>query len=206
MCRLIISAGGRFPAACCAASASRGAAQDLERRVPRPRCSPGSASSRDPRLEHRRVIAPARCARKRDRPARQPRTPRRGRACRRSRRARSAVCEQLEAALGDIGQQRVAVAEMAVGRRGADPGRARRVGEGEARPAPSARSDRARRGSAPRADCRDDSPCAARPVFRPAHVNGSYMSPVTKAGKIVKGPGWRPAAARLRRAAPACWR
>ena len=41
--------------------------------------------------------------------------------------------EQLEAAARHIGHQRVAVAEMAIGRRRADPGRARRVGEGEAR-------------------------------------------------------------------------
>ena len=39
--------------------------------------------------------------------------------------------EQLETAPRDIGDQRVAVAKMPVGRRRADPGRARRVGKGE---------------------------------------------------------------------------
>ena len=44
-----------------------------------------------------------------------------------------ALLEVLEAALGDVGHQRVAVAEMAVGRGRADAGLARGLGEGEPR-------------------------------------------------------------------------
>ena len=40
--------------------------------------------------------------------------------------------EALEAAQGDLGQQRLGVAEMAVGRGRADAGQARRLGDGEA--------------------------------------------------------------------------
>ena len=47
--------------------------------------------------------------------------------------ARQRRFELLEAAPRDIGQQLVAVAEMAVGRRRADAGPARGLGEGEAR-------------------------------------------------------------------------
>ena len=40
--------------------------------------------------------------------------------------------EALETVAGDFGEQRIAVAEMAIGRRGADAGEPRRLGEAEA--------------------------------------------------------------------------
>ena len=88
--------------------------------------------------------------------------------------------ELLEAAQRHTRHQFVAVAEMPIGRRRADAGEARRLGESEAGRAPSWRSVPAPRGSAPRADCRDDSRAARRArrvVLAPTHVKGLYIRP-----------------------------
>ena len=87
------------------------------------------------------------------------------------------IAKQLEAALGDVRHQGVAVAEMAVRRRGADPRRARGIGEGEAgRPL---LADQVKRGPDQRlAQIAVVVALAALGpvVLRPSHVNGSYMS------------------------------
>ena len=121
----------------------RGAAQHLEGAVRR-LAQPGIGVERDAGLEHRRVI---------------------GRLVAREMQVGAAdilegaigvgpavvpgaaqrALEQLEAAPGDVGEQRVAVAEMPVRRRRADPGPARRVGEGE--PGRSLLRDQVERGA-----------------------------------------------------------
>lgn len=52
--------------------------------------------------------------------------------------------KQLEAAAGDIGDQRIAVAKMPIRRGRTDPGRARRIGKGE--PARTFLGDQVERG------------------------------------------------------------
>ena len=76
--------------------------------------------------------------------------------------ARQRRLELLEAAQRHARHQLVAVAEMPIGRRRADAGEARGLRESESRRSPSLRSVPAPRGSAPRANCRDDSRAARR--------------------------------------------
>src|SRR5262249_1685525 len=81
----------------------------------------------------------------------------------------------LESAQREVGEKFISVAEVAVGRRRADPRPARGLGKSETRRAlffdqfPSGAQQRFFQGSLGVA------PRAAAPVFRPAHVNSFYM-------------------------------
>src|SRR6202008_888013 len=90
---------------------------------------------------------------------------------------RQRLLELLEAALGDGGQQFVAVAEMAIGGRGTDAGHARRIGKGEARRA--FLGDQVESGLEQRLfqiAVVIAALAAAALILAPAHVKGFYMS------------------------------
>ena len=130
MCSAIIMAGGRLAAGMAATSASQAPRSTAKARSPAS-CSSRCAAERKAGFEHGGEIGGF-VAREREiglaqalesfaqvRPAFVP-----GRG--------ELLLEALEAALGDIGHQRVAIAEMPVGRRGADAGLARGFGKREA--------------------------------------------------------------------------
>ena len=170
MCSAIISAGGRFPGGTC--SISRSDAERITAKARSPAAvSSGLAFERNAGFEHRRIvrrlgaregqIGPAGALERRHRvgPAAIPRGFQRG-------------GELLEAAPRDVGEQLVAVAEMAVRRGRADAGPARRIGKGE--PRRPFLGDQLERG----ADQRflEVAVVIAARTFRPAHVKGVYMT------------------------------
>jgi hypothetical protein len=69
---------------------------------------------------------------------------------------------------------------MPIRRRRGDAGKARGLGEGKSRRPLFWRSIPAPRGSAPRADCRDDSVALAGIIFAPTHMKDTYIRPVEK--------------------------
>ena len=86
----------------------------------------------------------------------------------------SAAAEKHEAALRHIGEQRIAVAEMAIRRSRAHPGQARGIGERE-----SGRTflgDQFKRG-AHQGFFQIAVVIAARAALAPSHVKGLYMNP-----------------------------
>src|SRR5205807_2981891 len=93
----------------------------------------------------------------------------------------------LEAAQGDIGDQRVAVAEMAVGRSRADPGPARRLGKGKAG-RPLARDQIERRLDQRLAQIAVVIAAALpRSLFRPPHVNDYNIATVVAGSTRIPG-------------------
>ena len=153
----------------------RGAAQHLKGTIGRV-AQPGVGVERHPGLEHRRIVRRL--------------TAGKGEVgaadiLERRERVGTAVIpcvvqrrlEQLEAAARDIGKQRIAIAEMTVGRRRADPGRTRGVGKGE--PGRPLLGDQVERGADQRlAQIAVVIPSTAVAIARsrPAHVRCFYMS------------------------------
>src|SRR4029079_16665065 len=101
------------------------------------------------------------------------------------------ACELFEASPSDIGEQRVAIAKMPVGRRRADASPARGFGEGETRR--SLFGDKFKRG-AHQGFLEVAMVIAARSVTSaPFHVNGINMSPVGASMFTSAVRVWRPA-------------